>query len=175
MEYPKHHRLIVEDLLSGKFLLRNEDHFQSLKENEDFYIEFFKISFNYDLKVTGDFAYLISPDSNETFSRDVSIFFAILCYELDRDGKNFMDQIQYGEFEIDNIERYFEETTFNDIIRNNKQLKDRESRKNLINAMARKNIIEKTAEDRFMFTPAYHVFIDFAKELAKEKMDNINE
>jgi hypothetical protein len=41
--------------------------------------------------------------------------------------------------------------------------------------MARRNIIEKTAEDRFMFTPAYNVFIDFAKELAKEKMNDLKE
>jgi hypothetical protein len=28
----------------------------------------------------------------------VSIFIAILCYELDRDGRNFMEALDFNEF-----------------------------------------------------------------------------
>ena len=35
--------------------------------------------------------------------------------------------------------------------------------------MNKKNIIEKISDDRFYFTPAYKVFIDFAKELAETR------
>jgi hypothetical protein len=35
--------------------------------------------------------------------------------------------------------------------------------------MNKRNIIEKINDDKFYFTPAYKVFIDFAKELAETK------
>ena len=40
--------------------------------------------------------------------------------------------------------------------------------------MNKKNIIEKISDDRFYFTPAYKVFIDFAQELATSKVSEIN-
>jgi hypothetical protein len=36
--------------------------------------------------------------------------------------------------------------------------------------MARRNIIFKTFEDRFTFTQAYKVFVEFAKELALKRI-----
>jgi hypothetical protein len=36
--------------------------------------------------------------------------------------------------------------------------------------MARRNIVHKNFEDRFVFTQAYKVFVDFAKELALKRM-----
>lgn len=169
MEYPKNHRQIVEELMSGKFILSTESIFEDLKSNEMFYSSFFKSSFNYELSLTNEYAYLISEETNENLSRDISIFFAILCYELDRDAKNFLDQLQYAEFTIEEVENYFENTSFVDLILSNKQLKDPDARRNLLNSMARRNIIEKTAEDRFVFTNAYKLFIDFAKDLAYSK------
>ena len=76
MVYPTHHRRIVEDLMGGKFILSNEDHYNSMKENDKFYNEFFKISFDLDLIVKPEFCYLLSKDTQENFSRDVSIFIA---------------------------------------------------------------------------------------------------
>jgi hypothetical protein len=32
--------------------------------------------------------------------------------------------------------------------------------------MSRKNIIDKVTDDKFYFTPAYKIFIDFAREVA---------
>ena len=46
MVYPPKHRQIVEELMGGKFILSNEEQFGSLKENESFYQEFFKVSFD---------------------------------------------------------------------------------------------------------------------------------
>ena len=93
MEFPNHHRQIVEDLMSGKFILPQERTYPVLKDNEQSYTYFFKASFNYDLKITQDFVYLVSDESNETLSRDICIFIAILSYEIDREGKNFMELI----------------------------------------------------------------------------------
>ena len=173
MDYPKNHKDIVEDLMAGKFILPSVKYFESLKENEAFYSEFFKESFGYTLNITNDFAYVVSPETQETLSRDISIFFAILCYELDRDGRNFLDLLQYSEFEAEEIDRMFENSSFIDLILSNKQLKDGDARRSLLNAMNRRHIIEKITEDRFIFTSAYKVFIEFAIELAKSRSKEV--
>jgi hypothetical protein len=167
MEFPNHHRQIVEDLMSGKFILPTERTFAVLRDNEQSYTYFFKASFNYDLKITQDFVYLVSDESNEMLSRDVCIFIALLSYELDRDGKNFLERIQFSEFEVEEIENYFTNSSYIDLILSNKQLKDSDSRKNFINTLNRRNIIEKTADSRFVFTSAHKFFMDFAADIVK--------
>ena len=167
MEFPNHHRQIVEDLMSGKFILPSERTFAVLRDNEQSYTYFFKASFNYDLKVTQDFIYLVSDESNEMLSRDICIFIALLSYELDRDGKNFLERIQFSEFEVEEIENYFTNSSYIDLILSNKQLKDADSRKNFINTLNRRNIIEKTADSRFVFTSAHKFFMDFAADIVK--------
>jgi hypothetical protein len=42
MEYPESHKKIVEELLDGKFILSREEHYNEIKENEEFYVSFFK-------------------------------------------------------------------------------------------------------------------------------------
>lgn len=170
MEYPDQHRQIVESLMSGRFILSREKYFEELNKKEDFYIQFFKTSFGYNLLITKEFAYLVSDDTDENMSRDISIFFAILCYELDKQGKNFLDGLQYSEYSFEEVNQLFENSSYIDLIQTNKQLKDTDSRRKILfNTMSKKNIIEKINEDRFYFTPAYKIFIDFAKELAEIK------
>lgn len=170
MVYPSNHRQIVEELMGGKFILSNESHFNSLKENEAFYSEFFKISFDLDLNLKTEYAFLLSKDTQENFSRDVSIFIAILCYELDRDGRNFMEALDFNEFTFEEIDRYFDNSSFIDLIESNKSLREPDARRTLINGMHRRNIVSKNFEDRFSFTQAHKVFVDFAKELALKRM-----
>jgi hypothetical protein len=171
MVYPSNHRTIVEDLMKGKFVLSTEKHFESLKNNEEFYQQFFQESFGLALRIQTEYAFLISTVTNETLSKSISIFFAVLCYELDKDGKNFMDQLQYNEFDMDTIERYFQNTSYIDLVKATKQLEDEEKRKTLIETMRRRNIIERTGEDRFIFTSAYKVFTEFALELVRKKRE----
>ena len=171
MEYSKYHKRIVQSLLDGKFLLRNEPEFLELREKELYYVEFFKASFDYELKIASDYAYLVSGETNEMLSRDICIFFSLLCYELDRDGKNFVDELNYAEFEMEALENYFAHSAYIDLIHANKQLKDKDARRNFVNMLNRRNIIEKRSEERFSFTPAYKVFIDFARDLAKKRME----
>lgn len=170
MEYPKSHKNIVKELLDGKFMLHSDPLYQILKDNRDFYEEFFKESFNYELRFNNDFAFLLSTETNETLSRDICIFFALLSYEIDRDGRNFIEEIQYSEWDMERINQYFDNTTYLELVHSNKQLRDHDSRATFINALSRRNIIEKTTEGRFVFTAAYKVFIDFAAELAKNKV-----
>ena len=174
MEYPEHHLQITNSLIDGKFILSNEEYFKPIKENLDFYTQFFKKSFNYELIYNEEFAYIISSETSETISRDISIFFSILCYEMDRDGKNFMEQLESGEFTLEDIDDYFENTSFIDLVESNKQMNDSDKRRNLINLMARRNIIEKHGDNRFTFNPSYKVFIEFAKELAISRLTKAN-
>jgi hypothetical protein len=173
MEYPESHKQIVEELLDGKFILSREGLYDVIKEKEDFYAPFFKASFNHDLDVTNEFARLVSDETDENLSRDISVFFAILCYELDRQGKNFLDALQYSEFSLEEINYIFENTSWIDLIQSNKQLKDADTRKRFIyTAMGKRNIVDKVNDERFYFTPAYKVFIEYAKELAQETVSN---
>lgn len=174
MEYPEHHLQITQSLIDGKFLLSNDEYFKSVKGNLDFYADFFRKSFNYELNFHEEFVYIISPETSESVSRDISIFFAILCYEMDRDGKNFLELLESGEFTLEDVDDYFQYTSFIDLVESNKQLNDSDKRRNLINLMARRNIVEKLGDNRFVFTPAYKVFIEFAKEIAIGRLTKSN-
>jgi len=173
MEYSKNHRQIVEDLIGGKFILPTNKNFIELKEKEKFYEDFFKFSFGHDLIMRQDFAFLVSDETNEMLSRDVCIFFAILCYEFDKDGRNFLDLINYSEFEYDQINDYFENSSYLEVVRNNSRLRDINTRNEFMDTLDRRNIIEKTGPQKFTFTTAHKNFTDFAMELAKSKTADV--
>ncbi len=170
MEFPRYHKEIVTDLLDGKFILATDPKFIELKNSIEYYNAFFKESFGFEVEMKSDFAYILSAETNEQLSRDICIFFGLLCYELDKDGKNFLEEIQYAEFDMDKIDNYFENSSYIDLIQNNNQLKNSENRKQFVNNLGRRNIIEKNNDKKFSFTPAYKVFMDFAVNFAKGKL-----
>ena len=173
MDFPRYHREIVADLLDGKFILATDAKFVELKSNVDFYGKFFKESFDYYLDIKSDYAYLISEETMEMLSRDICIFIGLLCYELDKEGKNFLEEIQYAEFDFDYIDQLFDNSSYVDLLQNNNQLKNSESRRQFMGTLNRRNIIDRSnSEKRFTFTPAYKVFMDFAKNFAKGKLNN---
>ena len=170
--YPDKHKEIVTSLMEGKFVTVEDLLFETIKNNEEFYISFFEYSFSYELIVKQNFYYLVSNETNENTSRDISIFFSILCYELDKNGKNFLEELNYSELHIDEILEYFNNSSWTDVIKANKQLYNDESLKRLIGTMVKRNIAVKQSNDRYSFTKAHKLFIDFAKDLIK---DNKNE
>lgn len=170
MEYPRYHKEIVGDLMSGKFILASDQKFISLKDNLSFYEKFFKESFGYEMELKSDFAFLLSYETGEMLSRDICMFFAILCYELDKDGKNFLEEIQYADFEHEKLDSYFENSAYAELIASNNQLRSGESRRDFIRTLARRNIVERNGDGKFSFTQAYKVFIDFAADFAKGKL-----
>ena len=176
MEYPKNHRQIVEELMNGRFILSRENHFEELKQNDqEFYSSFFLKSFGHKLIITQEYAYLVSEDTDENISRDISIFFAIFCYELDKHDKNFLNGLQYSEYSFEEVNSLFENSSYLDLIHTNKQLKDIDARRRLLfTTMKNRNIIEKISEDKFNFTPAYKVFSEFAEELGKTRVSENN-
>jgi hypothetical protein len=170
MDFPRYHKQIVGDLLDGKFILATDAKFIELKNNTDFYGKFFKETFDFYLDIKSDYAYLISEETMEMLSRDICIFLGLLCYELDKEGKNFLDEIQYAEFDQDMIDNLFDNSSYSDLILNNNQLKNSEARKQFIGTLNRRNIIDRNSDKKFTFTPAYKVFMDFAKDFAKRKL-----
>jgi hypothetical protein len=161
--------------MDGRFITIDEFYFDILKENQDFYVEFFDKSFGFELKNTQEFYYLISDETNENTSRDISIFLSILCYELDKDGKNFMDELGFSDFHIDEIVEYITNSTWADVVKANKQLNNVDSIKRLVGStMVKRNISIKHTDDKFSFTKAYKLFIDFARELIKTEINDIN-
>jgi hypothetical protein len=174
--YPNKHKQIVTSLMDGRFITIDESYFDIVKENQEFYIEFFDKSFGFELKNTQEFYYLISKETNENTSRDISIFFSIFCYELDKDGKNFMDELGFSDFHIDEIIEYIKNSSWTDIVKSNKQLSDADSIKRLVGStMVKRNIVIKLSDDRYSFTKAYKLFIDFARELIKlDSKENTN-
>lgn len=167
--YPDKHKEIVTSLMEGKFITVEDLLFETIKKNEDFYIKFFETSFGFELVGNHDFYYLVSSETNENTSRDISIFFSILCYELDKDGKNFLEELNYSEFDIGEILDYFNSSSWTDVIKANKQLNSDENIKKLIGTtMLRRNISAKHGNERYSFTRAHKLFIDFAKDLIKE-------
>lgn len=168
--YPNKHKQIVTSLMDGRFITIDESYFDIVKENQDFYAEFFDKSFGFELKNTQEFYYLISEETNENTSRDISIFFSIFCYELDKDGKNFMDELGFSDFHIDEIVDYIINSSWTDIVKSNKQLNDADSIKRLVGStMIKRNIAVKHSDDNYSFTKAYKLFIDFARELIKSE------
>lgn len=174
--YPNKHKQIVISLMDGRFITIDESYFDIVKENQDFYTEFFDKSFGFELKNTQEFYYLISEETNENTSRDISIFFSIFCYELDKDGKNFMDELGFSDFHIDEIVDYIKNSSWTDIVKSNKQLNDADSIKRLVGStMVKRNIAVKHSDDNYSFTKAYKLFIDFARELIKSELDDAKE
>ena len=173
--YPNKHKQIVTSLMDGRFITIDESYFDIVKENQDFYAEFFDKSFGFELKNTQEFYYLISEETNENTSRDISIFFSIFCYELDKDGKNFMDELGFSDFHIDEIVDYVKNSSWTDIVKSNKQLNNIDSIKRLVGStMVKRNIAVKHSDDNYSFTKAYKLFIDFARELIKSEPNNAN-
>lgn len=171
--YPNKHKQIVTSLMDGRFITIDESYFNIVKENQDFYVEFFNKSFGYELKYTQEFYYLISEETNENTSRDISIFFSIFCYELDKDGKNFLDELGFSDFHIDEIIEYLKNSTWTDVVKSNKQLNDADSIKRLIGTtMIKRNITVKHSDDKYSFTKAYKFFIGFSRELIKSELKN---
>jgi hypothetical protein len=170
MDFPRYHKAIVGDLLDGKFILATDAKFIELKNNADFYGKFFKETFDFYLDIKSDYAYLISEETMEMLSRDICIFIGLLCYELDKEGKNFLDEIQYAEFDSEMIDNLLDNSSYTDLIMNNNQLKNSEARKQFLGTLNRRNIIDRNSDKKFTFTPAYKVFMDFAKNFAKGKL-----
>lgn len=166
--YPEHHQEIVEALLlEGRFLLEGDAAFMSLKQQVDFYRQFFRASFGLELQYQSEYAFLQSGRDSDPLSRDVCIFMGVLCYELDREGYNLLEQLSFHTLEFEQVEQLFELSSFREVLEATSNLQDAQSRRNFYNRLQRRRIIEKLDEHTFRFTPAHKYFLDFARQVAR--------
>ncbi|TAG06643.1 MAG: hypothetical protein EAZ44_02025 [Cytophagia bacterium] len=174
IDYPAQHQQIVNDLLEGKFLLYTDfQKFQSLKDNDNFYTDFFKKSFGYELRIRNEFAYLISDKTDEKISRNFTIFLAILCYEINQKTTDFKNRIENDIFSYQETENYLKSKNFEEVV-NEIGIDNLSS---FLRTLAKRNIIEFMSknEDNFKFTRAINLFFEFAIDLSKQEAENKNE
>jgi hypothetical protein len=168
MQYPNEHKKIVSNLLDGKFIISSHL-FNVIKEQEDDYIEFFKESYGFDLKVEADFAYLCSIDVKETRTRDFVLFLAVLCRELDYSGKNFRETVELGSLDISETYELLKQSSKWEILEKT-TVADFDK---FITTWSGKNLLIKTGS-QFKFTKAVIVFLSFAVNIANAKIKEEN-
>ncbi|MEO0043649.1 MAG: hypothetical protein RL329_3097 [Bacteroidota bacterium] len=170
LNYPKNHRKIVSELLAGKFILqKNEELFDPIVQSfRDFYTRFFDKSFGYELKITTKYIYLVANESNEKLSRNITLFLAILCYELDREGKNFNLEIKTNYFETEEVKQKILASEYINIVSN---IEDIVNLYPLIKQMTDRNIVERKNDNKFVFTDAVEIFYEFAADYLNQNKD----
>ncbi|MCD8081625.1 MAG: hypothetical protein LUF04_14890 [Bacteroides sp.] len=174
MTYPPNHKEVVESLMDGKFITIDDALFLTIKGNPDFYPEFFMESFGIELKETPDFYYLISEETKENTSRDICIFFTVLAYEMDKAGKNFLEELNYSVFGVEELMDYLKGSSWAEVVEANRQLNTEENfRKFLNNTLVRRNIAVRHPNERYTFTRAHKFFLDYARDLIREERGDV--
>jgi len=170
MEYKHNHKIIVTELLSGKFILWTESHFMDIERQKEEYELFFEKSFGYKLKLTETFAYLQSEDTKEKFSTEITIFLAVLCYDISSRGQNIEDKIKNNYFNISEMQELISDPSYTDIF--DRLNMHSEQLTKFFNKLANRNIIEfdKKQKEVFKFTEAIDLFFEFARELSNDQI-----
>ena len=66
----------------------------------------------------------------------------------------------------------YQNSSYYDLIQSNNSLNDSNKRRNFINQLVRLKIMAKQTDNRYSFTPAYKVFIDYAKSIATQNTED---
>lgn len=159
-ECPQRHSQVIKNLLNGKFILHNEELFEIINDNLEFYIDFFKKSYGYELLHNTEVIYVISDITNEKFSRNIMLVLAVISWEFNREGKNIYTELE-KKHTIRSIEELINKSSFKDSCRGiniEKLLKDAGSR-NLVLILDNEKSIK--------FTIAINIFLEAAKEIAE--------
>lgn len=167
--YPNEHKEVVKELLDGKFILYYDKLFSIIQENKDFYEDFFLESFEYKLEFGSEYIFLTSKATTERDTRDFAIFLALICRELELEGKKFREQIDFATFYVDEVWQMLKNSTKKEIIETT-GIKDF---RNFLNRWNRKNVIILTGNS-FKFTKAVNLFFEFAVNIANEKLKESN-
>lgn len=175
MNYPLEHRQIVKELLSGKFIDKDSDFFETLKKEKDFYNEFFEQTFNYYLENKGAFFYLSSEETSENASRDFLLFLSLLCYEYQNRGKDVVHKVSEGTFLVKEVTQYIERSAKKDLL-DNTQAIDRNERLNVkrfLDIWAKRHLLEYAdkEETRFQFKEGINLFLHTAFALQEDYLE----
>ena len=158
--YPEKHFEIVKNLLNGKFILHNEDLFEIISNNLEFYIDFFQKSYDYELVKNTEVIYVVSSITSEKFSRNIMLVLAVISWEFNREGKNIYTELE-NKHTIRGIEELIKKSSFKDSCRGiniDKLFKD---------AASRNLVLILDNEKSIKFTNAINIFLEAAKEIAE--------
>jgi chromosome condensin MukBEF MukE localization factor len=175
LPFPNQHREITQQLLNGKFILQNDGLYNPIYQDRDMYSEFFSKTYDYELVVNSEFIYLKSTNEKDKNSRDFLIFLALLCRELDKDGKDFKQEIESESFLVEDITTFLSESSKKKEIIENTSIVNSKGEIDLVtflNEWQRRNVIQYVgnSKTKFRFTKAVGLFFDFATTLANEKL-----
>ncbi len=161
MKYQKEHYQIVQNLLNGKFILQENNIYNVISLNYDFYKTFFKESFKYDLIKTSEVIYLASDNTSEKFSRNLMLLLAILVDNINLAGKDLYEEL-YKNYKVAEIENIIKNSSYKSVYR-------KIDIEGLIkNDCQKRNIIKyDNIYDTFIFTSAINIFLEQAKDIAK--------
>lgn len=178
LPFPKEHREITHQLLNGKFILGDENLYQPVHENKEMYADFFSKTFDYELVINSEYAYLKSTNEKDKSSRDFLVFLALLCRELDKDGKDFKKEIEEGKFLVDDMAAFLTDSSKKKEIIHSTSMTDHKGEIDLINFLnewSRRNVIRyfDSTKSAFRFTGAIGMFFDFATSIAHEKLSDV--
>lgn len=116
--YPIQHREIVATLLSGKFILEKSPLFTIVDRHRDFYVQFFKESYDYELDTTYNYFFLTSKRTEEKGSQDLILFLALLAYEFHNEQRDFIKELKENVFSVAEIERLIKNATkYDDLLK----------------------------------------------------------
>ena len=152
---PKVHQNIVNSLLKGCFITLAVGNYEFILKYKKWYEEFFKYSFNVELKYEYEVFYLVSDNDASSFTKRILTTIAILMYELNNKGFEAVKEIRESIFEIDKVNSYISQSVqFSSLFDKNKV------DNNFINKLQKLGLVKRFDENRFMFTEAIEVFLN---------------
>jgi hypothetical protein len=177
-DYPPEHRDIVSTLLNGQFILYTHPHYAVVEKESEFYREFFKATFGFDLHLRSEgYIFLSSEESGEKDSRNFLIFLAVLCRELSVSGRDFKEEFDLKKFQVDEVQQLLENSSKKELV---EHIFGEGGIPKLLNEWQKRRVVEFTnsQQTQFMFTKAVNLFFEYAMELAdtrlKEQVESVD-
>ena len=160
---PEIHKKIVEILLKGTFITLSSDTYETILKYQKWYEEFFKYSFDVELKYQYEVFYLIRLDGGSSITRRILTTIAILMYELNNKGIEPIRAIREETFKIDTVNGYISESVqFSNFA-------EKHSVDSIfIRKLERLGLVKKIDDNRFMFTGAIEVFLNEFDDIKNE-------
>lgn len=180
LPFPEQHKEITQQLLSGKFILQTEEIYNVISNDKDMYQDFFRKTFDYELVIKADYAFLKSSNEKDKQTRDLLIFIALLCREIDKNGKDFKEEIEKENFSIEDVSNFLTDSSKKKEIIESTSLANNKGEIDLIsflNEWQRRNVVQYVGSNKlkFRFTKAVNLFFDYAVMLANEKLKEAEE
>lgn len=164
--YPLEHRDIVAALTNGQFILYTHPHYAVVEKEVDFYRDFFKATFGFDLQLRSEgYIFLSSDEATEKDSRNFLIFLAVLCRELNVNGRDFREDFDLKKFQVDEIQELLEKSSKRELV---EHILGEDGLAKMLKEWGKRKVIEfaNLQQTQFKFTKAVNLFFEYAMELA---------